>query len=95
MPSTSNRASYSVDPARADSVKLLRCSRSIEPSDLSSAARWWNVSSRSAGPPVRRPYSSAAAMSMPADETRATSSPVTASNAGRPSPAGATHAPPT
>jgi hypothetical protein len=34
-------------------------------------------------------------MSIPAEETLATSSPVTASNTGRPSPAGATQAPPT
>ena len=82
-------------PVRADSAySSSRCSRRCEASAFSRAARWWKVSSRSAGPPARRPWSSAAAMSIPAEEIRAMGSPVTASCSGTPSPLPARHAPP-
>jgi hypothetical protein len=57
------------------------------------AARWWKVSSRSAGPPVARPYSSAVRMSIPAEEIVVTCSPVTASSSGVPPEAGAVQDP--
>ncbi len=85
-PSTSIWESARVAPVRADrAYSSSRCSRRYSPRALSSTARWWKVSSRSAGPPTRRPYSSAEAMSTPVEEIRAISSPVTASFNGAPS----------
>jgi hypothetical protein len=52
---------------------------------LSSPARWWKVSSRSAGPPTVRAWSSIAGTSSPVLLIRATVSPVTASAIGVPS----------
>jgi hypothetical protein len=58
---------------------------SRSPSCLSSPARWWNVSARSAGPPTVRACASIAATSRPVLLIRATVSPVTASATGLPS----------
>ncbi len=94
-PSTSERESRRVAPARSESAysSSLRSFNTVA-NRLSSTARWWKVSAPRLSCPTVRAWSSTAARSSPSVLTRATSAPVEESRTTiAPSPSDGVHHP--